>query len=82
MYACQCLLSRKVFQILLLTLSFFPSFSGGSDPKLALLHPRLLSVYSLQQQKGKSRDMDNFKLNLLYQGGSDAPTFKVYWLCC
>ena len=41
--------------------------SGGSDAKIAVLHPRLLSVYALQQQKSKTRDMDNFKLNLLYQ---------------
>ena len=40
---------------------------GGSDAKIAVLHPRLLSVYALQQQKSKTRDMDNFKLNLLYQ---------------
>ena len=41
--------------------------SGGSDAKIAVLHPRLLSVYALQQQKSKTRDMDNFKLTLLYQ---------------
>ncbi len=42
-------------------------FSGGNDPKIGILHPRLLSVYALQLIKGKTRDMDSYKLNLVYQ---------------
>ncbi len=43
------------------------SSSSGSDPKLAFLHPRLLSVYALQVQRGKNRESDSYSLALQYQ---------------
>ncbi len=43
------------------------NYSGGPDPKIAVLHPRRLSVYSLQVQRGKNRESDSFSLGLQYQ---------------
>ena len=51
--------------ILQITIGNLTSSSG--DPKLAILHPRLLSVYTLQRQKGKSSNLDNYQLLLQYQ---------------
>ena len=53
--------------ILQLAIGSLTSSGSGGDPKLAVLHPRLLSIYSLQRQKGKSSGHDSYGLLLQYQ---------------
>ena len=43
----------------------FRSVKG--DPSVCLLHPRLLSVYSVTVHRGKTRESDTYSLTLQYQ---------------
>lgn len=48
-------------------LSTYSFTRRSSDPKILVLHPRLVSVYNVAVQRGKSQESDGFQLQLQYQ---------------
>lgn len=50
-------------------------FRSDAGPHLAILHPRVLSVYSLEEKKSKTQGLENYQLNLLYQHNMQRQAF-------
>lgn len=48
---------------------------SDSGPHLAILHPRIVSVYSLEKTKSKTQGLENYHLNLLYQHNMQRQAF-------
>ena len=53
------------------------SNSNENGPQLAILHPRMLSIYSLERAKGKAQDIENYQLLLLYQHNLSRSAFSL-----
>jgi Bardet-Biedl syndrome 9 protein len=51
--------------------------SNDNGPQIAVLHPRLLSIYSLERGKGKFQEFENYKLQLLYQHNLSRSAFSL-----
>ena len=63
-----------VMQISIVEKSWFAIFfyhyfsSGGKGPQVALLHPRLLAVYSITRSNSKEKTtLESYQMNLVYQ---------------
>ena len=71
--------SRLLFTLLFFNLAFlFLDFRGSNKTQqIAVLHPRLLSVYSLQKNQGSSEDGDVYALNLAYQHKLARSSFSI-----
>ena len=51
--------------------------SNDNGPQIAILHPRLLTIYSLERAKGKVQEIENYRLLMLYQHNLSRSSYSL-----